>query len=413
MAKGAMSVKNKAKASTTPVKRVLPDLITPPVAPVTVPVTPIADAAVAATGAFQNIHNIADKSGNDAVLMTELIAIMRAPKTVKRGPGFIYNRWLVNGTDLAAFPIVGKQYKEGTNEPYDVRKIPYMKDGERKYRRISWVEDFTDDMLKALPEMEQPDWHIRQCELALATPPSGYYMNRAGDEEELAAIKTDWSDQRKNAISAVKKGIRLHHQIARVNTMKFCTVELVRKRGDNGELELSETTKPVIVFDRHNPTGDRKRLSVASFLSLKPPGSMEIDTETGVETPHPKTVPVDATVAKLLASSSKGKEDDDGDGSEQNPDDDAGLIKTVPEFSAEIGRVLNYLDTEAYAVMLHKTMRLDTEAGRDMRKRVVEFAAMINVVADTHRGQYLADLKAENDRILAQQAAAANARIAS
>lgn len=372
----------------------------------TVSLQPVADAASSVVAVDQ--HSI-EVSAHDTAFVAELIKIMDAPSIVKRGPCVLLDRWLVAEQDMNIFPVVGSKYNKNINTPYDLRAIRTKKaDGTPDIKWASWYGDaaltgargWIDDMLDTMSDNLNPNWHLSQCDKADKTvPATGIYAHLASNAQELKAMRSYWKDKRSAALNAVKKAVRMYHQMALINAMDNVTAEfaVTQIRNKQGELEtvLSTTNAPIMILDRKKRESNYQ-LTVSAFLGLHPYGAMiQEDAVKGVPgdlVPDPFAAKRDATVIELRNTGNKGA-DEEGEDAESNPDGDDGLIKTIPGVFGEITRLENFIDDADKSVLLHKAL---SAKGADADHRVtqlIEFAATINNLAAPYRARF-AEIKA-------------------
>jgi hypothetical protein len=351
--------------------KVLPDL-TKEMKSTTVPLNPI---AASASGRNASAMAAAEKAEHDPEFTAEMVEFMKAGETVKRGPVVLLDRLMrLYGDELNSWPIVDSRKSDGGNlwdiYPVTVRKT----DGTTKVDDRSWYADWMDDWCASLPQEDNINWHLSQLELSQANPPSGIYVHLSKDEVEYSSEKKMWKDRATAGLSALKKAMRIKQQMDAINTMKLVAADfkwrtIKDETQENGyRLELSRTTSPIKVWDRILQT-ESKNYTYSAFLLLKPPGSTYRDENKKLQ-PDPKAVDRNATLAELIASSSKGADEEETDSNET-----PALVNDVKTFENAATAIANYLERNPKAVAgILKIINDD--------KHPLEAEAMLSTVGD-------------------------------
>lgn len=369
--------------------KVLPDL-TKEQQSATVDLAPITTALNQQTDVQQDVSGVFATFSQDTEFVSDIQGIMEAPEKTKRGPCVLLLRSLQLGVDMSTFPVVGsRNVGGGSNNPlFDIKEtLVRNAAGDLKPKAVSWYDGFIDKLLSSLPKNNDPLYHLAELDKADLVPPQGIYASLSANKPELKSTKGLYKGRRTSAKAAITKMVRVYHQMEMVNTMTNVGCKLVtfRKKGDEND-ELSATNEPVRIFEKGKDGGEAKNLGVGSFLSLKPPGSLLWDDNTKRFIPHPDAVTLDADLLALIKSAGRGA--DDGDQSEDNPDGDNGLIKSVPEMQGEIVRIQNFLDVPENLMRIEKALSGKGEASDTLLTALCDLYVDLKPFYDRHQSKY-------------------------
>lgn len=344
-------------APITNAPRVLPDLTSKETGIQTVP-----KPNVSAQPADPSAIAMAEILKHDEEFIVEAEQVMEAPEKVKRGSIMLLQHFLrlypgdKDTKPMALFPVVGSEQEPGRNSPYDIRKIRQLKtDGDVKIVDRSWYQDYVEQFLEAFPDSDRPLYHVQQADFAEQEPPVGIYKHLAGNPSELKAIRTRWRSRANNLLSQVKKAVKVHHQMERINQMKLVSCDFARIRAVDPTdktktyMVLTTTNEPIKVQDRYaQAVTDIKQYGIGAFLAL--------DADKAEEN--------GGTFQALLATAKRGSD-------EKKPEEgvDTNLINTVAKFETAIAQVAHYLEQDKSEAMVLKAMN-----GKDKKdnERLIE-----------------------------------------